>query len=151
MAIQHLHSQHLDTLEDATHHFLSAVRLENELENQDGALLDLLETLLHRYGSSFVKALSAHLDQLANRDSDSAMTLTLLGRVEHAKTRSSRMNLLLENLSSQRVRVRDGAVAGLGYMMSKDAIPTLKTATKAETNRYLRRDMEHLLKLLMEM
>lgn len=151
MAIHYVQSQQVGTLEAAVNHFLSTVRLENKQEGQEGEALDALLTYLRRYGREFIEAMAEHFGRPGESDGTVAAALTLLGRVEHPKTHASRQNVLLNNLASPRVRVRDGVVAGLGYMMSKEAIPALEIAAKAETNRHLRRDMEHLLKLLMGM
>lgn len=94
--------------------FLRSTQVDDDIENDREAKLHL-EEHLERHGADFVEVLSTYLDKEVTRPSIAATILVLLGQAEHPSTHASRLNVLLEKLFSPKVRIRDGAVAGLGY------------------------------------
>ncbi len=75
-------------------------------------------------------------------------TLRQVGLSEHERTYDERLDLLLENLHSNLVMVRYGAMYGLSSMDDPKTIPDIERAYEQETDPYLQKYMHAALEQL---
>jgi hypothetical protein len=107
-----------------------------------------LEILVKGFGPDSKDILSRLLEDESISSLVWAEAMRWIGRAEEFMSRSSRLSLLKQALSSDSFVVRDGAALGLASMDDPDAIPFLERAVASETVNELRADMRQVLEQL---
>ena len=107
-----------------------------------------LASFIEEYKEQAVKVASRFLAS-GSVDKVVAMeTLHQMGLSEHERTYGERLDLLLENLHSDLVMVRYGAMYGLSSMDDPNVIPEIEHACMQETDPYLQKYMRATLEQL---
>ncbi len=107
-----------------------------------------LVAFVRSYGEQAIKSLAGYLQNKTVNIETTAEALRWIGAMHDPITFRYRMWLLSLLLSSQSLRVRDGALLGLAYMDSTKTISVLEKAAVTESCEDLRRDIKYLLEHL---
>ena len=128
-----------------------AFRAAEEESFEDGVESEFarqLVSLVKRFGNSIVDVISTRIAFQQVSGEVASMALRTLGEINHPFSRSGRLRLLKEMLSSSSLWVRDGAALALAWMDDPAAVPDVEKAIERETIEELRRDMTGILEHL---
>lgn len=107
-----------------------------------------LAILVEEYDDQAIKFAATYLGSEDYDEEVAAETLRQLGHSRHEPAYRSRLNLLVQGLSSESAMVRDGAILGLASMDDPVVIPDVEEAVKREQDPELREDMNDVLEQL---
>ena len=107
-----------------------------------------LSVLIEEHKDQAIYFAEEYLDSEEVDEEVASELLRQLGHSGHEPTYRSRLNLLVQGLSSESAMVRDGAILGLASMDDPGVIPEVKEAVKREKDPELRDDMHAVLEQL---
>ena len=129
-------------------HLFAAAEDEVFEDGMESGFSRRLTALVERHGDKAIKFAAGYLESEELDEEVAAETLRQLGHSKHESTYRSRLNLLVQGLSSGSAMVRDGAILGLASMDDPVVISDVEEAVKREQDPELREDMNDVLEQL---
>lgn len=104
-----------------------------------------LQEIILTHGLLSMDPLSRIIFNKASNEEIVSEALSLLGRIEHHESYSTRLWLLHKSLKANSARIRDSALLALASLDDPISIPVIKAAIQKESCAELREDMENIL------
>ncbi len=122
--------------------FASAEEFEDGMESE---FSKKLVSIIKKHGKAAIEILEPVFIHEKKNAEIISEALRWIGRIEHRRTHSIRLQLLAQCLFSPSPQIRDGAALGLASMNDPEAIYSLQLAIRKESYVELREDMKQVL------
>lgn len=126
----------------------AAARDEVFEDGMESSFSRRLTALVEKHGDQAIRFAAGYLDSAEFDEEVAAETLRQLGHSRHEPTHRSRLDLLVQGLSSESAMVRDGAILGLASLDDPGVISDVAEAVAREQDLELRDDMNDVLEQL---